>query len=179
MAQSDHEKTAGVKAMLEAFAGHTIDATTQQMEEQLRLTFVFPFSTYSITPSTPDPSGDNVGNVVTRNLIIFRPNSCAFSELLDVGAFASIPDTGNVTLRLKGFLCPNDSHYFAAPINIVATPVSATPMFATVMHSFIFDQFHQATDVEFKIFAWDATGKPAPNVTVDWRCRVPVYTVIP
>jgi hypothetical protein len=178
MTTSDQGKAAGVKAALEAFAGHTIDASTDQLEEQLRLTFVFPFSTYSIAPNTPDPSGDNVGNVVTRNLIVFRPNSCTQTELLDVSAFAVIPDTGNTTLRLKRFLCPDDAHFFAAPINIVATSVSATPIFATVTHSFIFDQFNNAIDVEFQIFAWDAEGAPAPNVTVDWRCRVPVFIII-
>ena len=136
MATSDQGKAAGVRAALEAFAGHRIDASTEEIEEQLRITLVFPFSSYSITPNTPDPAGDNVGKVMSRN-IIFGWRTCALSELLDISSFSAIPDTGNVTLRMKSLLCPDESRFFAPPTNIVATPLSATPIFTTVMHSLI------------------------------------------
>jgi hypothetical protein len=132
------------------------------------------FSSYSITPVDPDPQGENVGKVVTR-----KPGeiTCALNGLLDISGFSDVPDTGNITLRIKSFLCPADRDLYAynPPANIVATPVSATPIFTTVMHSLILGQFQLLVDVEIHIFAWHANGAPAPHVTVDWRCRVPVY----
>ena len=177
MATSDQGKAAGVRAALEAFAGHTIDASTEEIEEQLRLTLVFPISSYSVTPNTPDAAGDNVGKVVSRNVIL-GGRTCALSELLDISSFSVVSDTGNATLRIKSLLCPDESRFFAPPTNIVATPFSATPIFATVTHSLIFDEFNRGTDIEIHIFAWDANGEPAPHVTVNWRCQVPVFTVI-
>jgi hypothetical protein len=145
-------------------------------EDSMAITNQAPFSSYSITPNNPDPQGDNVGKVVSRN-VIGGGISCAVIELLDISGFSVVPDTGNTTLRIRSLLCPDDRDRFAydPPVNIVATPVSATPLFTTVMHSLIVNQFNIATDVEIHIFAWQTNGAPAPHVTVDWRCRVPVY----
>jgi hypothetical protein len=135
------------------------------------------FCSYSITPIDPDPQGYNVGKVVTRS-----PGeiTCAPNTLLDISGFSVVPDTGNITLRIKSLLCPDDRNVYVykPPPNIVATPVSATPIFTTVKHSLILGQFNLLVDMEIHIFAWHANGAPAPRVTVDWRCRVPVSKVI-
>jgi hypothetical protein len=136
-----------------------------------------PFSSYSITPGNPDPQAENVGKVVTRS-----PGeiTCALSRLLDISGSTAVTDTGTITLRIRNFLCPEDRdlYVFAPPPNIVATPVSATPIFTTVMHSLILNQAQLLVDIEIHIFAWQANGAPAPHVTVDWRCRVPVSMAV-
>src|SRR6516165_8581834 len=102
------EKAVDIKAALEAFAGHAIDATREQIEAQLKF-FIVPFSSYSFTP----PAGgttttDNVGQVVSRSLIIFLPHICTPSELLDVSGVSVTPGTGHLTLLITDFLCPNE-----------------------------------------------------------------------
>jgi hypothetical protein len=136
------------------------------------------FCSYSITLSDQDPQfpGLNVGKVVTRS-----PGeiTCAFHSLLDISCFSIVPDTGNITLRIKSLLCSDDHSYsYLPPPNIVATPFSATPIFTTVKHSLILGQSNVFVDLEIQIFAWQDNGAPAPHVTVDWRCRVPVYKVL-
>ena len=167
-------KTAAVdiKAALEAFAGHKIDATKEQVEQRLHI-FTFPFSAYSFTPAS-------IGEVVSRSILAFVPPSCAESELLDVSGIATTTDTGSVTLLIKDFLCPNeDARVYSEPVNIVATPVSATPFFLTVTHSLVITPpLTFATNVQIDIFAWGANGAPAPNVVVNWRCRVPTSPLI-
>ncbi len=182
MASSKKETAAAVdvKAALEAFAGHEIDATTQQIEQRIR-SLVVPFSTYSFTPAaTGTVDEDNTGEVVSRNIIIFAPPVCATSELLDVSGVSVTSATGNVTLLIKNFLCPNeDGRFYSEPVNIVATPVSASPFFLTVTHSLVIaPPLTSATNVQINIFAWDVKGAPAPNVVVNWRCRVPTSTII-
>ena len=169
---------ANLKAALETFAGHEIDASPQQIEQRIRGLFV-PVSTYSFTPQTSsDGSGDNIGHVVSRNIIVFVPPSCATSELLDVSGVAVTSDAGNVTFVLKNFLCPDDSgRFYSEPVNIVATPVSASPVFVTATHTLVFTT-DIANDVQISIYTWDANGAPAPGVTVNWRCRVPASIII-
>jgi len=189
MASSMKETTSAVvdiKAALEALAGHPIDASREQIEQQI-ITLRFPFSTYSLAPATPpqDPAAANiVGQVVSRSFIVVSPPSCAMSALLDVSAVTTMPsDAGNVTLLLKNFLCPNDPNVsfclFAEPVNIVATAVSDSPLVLTVTHSLVIAQpSNPASDVQIKIFAWNLNGTPAPNTVVNWRCRVPIYFII-
>src|SRR5271166_1351231 len=111
MPTSDEGKAAGRKAV-EAFAEHTIDPSPEQNEEQQHFQLVYPFSTYSVTPNTPDPAGDNVGKVMSRNEVTGE-RTCALSELLDFSGFNTTDDTGKVTVYLRGLLCPDESRYFA------------------------------------------------------------------
>ena len=181
MASSKKETAAAadVKAALEAFAGHEIDASTQEIEQQIR-SLVVPFSTYSFTPAATEVNEDNTGEVVSRNIIIFAPPVCATSELLDVSGVSITPASGNVTLLVKNFLCPNENgRFYSEPVNVVATPVSASPFFLTVTHSLVITPpFTSAANLQINIFAWDVKGAPAPNVVVNWRCRVPTSTII-
>jgi hypothetical protein len=181
MASSAKEKAAvDIKAALEAFAGHAIDATRQQIEEQLRF-FIVPFSSYSFTP----PAGggvttDNVGQVVSRSIIVFRSNICTPSELLDVSGASVTPASGHLTLLITSFLCPNEeTRIYSEPVNIVATAASSTPAYITATHTLIVTPPNTvATNVQLDIFSWDATGAPAGDVAVNWRCRVPTAPLI-
>jgi hypothetical protein len=83
-------------------------------------------------------------------------------------------------LLLNNFICPNDvGRVYSEPVNIVATPASTTPFYVTVTHSLVTtppSTFVQ--NVQINIFAWDTNGAPAPNVAVNWRCRVPDFVII-
>jgi hypothetical protein len=167
---SSKKETVDVKAALEAFTGNKIDATKEEIEQSI-LKLIVPISTYAFT------SG---GEIVSRNIVIFVPRSCVQSELLDVSGIATTGSTGSVTFLLNDFICPNDvGRIYSEPVNIVATPASTTPFYVTATHSLVTtppSTFVQ--NVQINIFAWDSKGAPAPNVVVNWRCRVPDFVLI-
>jgi len=84
-----------------------------------------------------------------------------------VSGFATTASSGQSVFRLSDFICPGGEVY-NYPINVIATPFSSKPFFLTVMHSLV----NNGSDVEIKVFAWDANGAAAPNVSFNWRCRV-------
>ena len=179
MSLPTNEKTnADLKAALEAIAGHQIDASPEQLQQIIRAPI--PFSNYSFTPQPTTPFQTNAGEVVSRNPIFILPPVCSGSELLDVSGVTGTSDAGNATLLIKNFLCPNESgRFFFEPVITVATPASAKPSFLTVTHSLVFEpSLQNATNVQINIFSWDIHGAPAPNVLVNFRCRVPTSTII-
>jgi hypothetical protein len=61
----------------------------------------------------------------------------------------------------------------------VAIPISVHPVFLTVTYSLVHTPPLQfATNLQVTVFAWDANGAPAPNVSVHLRCRVPAAALI-
>lgn len=104
---------------------------------------------------------------VQRHLLISRPNRCFGSRAVDVSSFATTRDNGQVTFLLTNFLCPANEIY-SIPINVLATPISEKPFYLTVQQELV----NNGADVKITVFAWGATGKPAPGVTFNWRCRV-------
>jgi hypothetical protein len=176
---TDEKAGVDLKAALEAFAGHEIDASPEQIQQQIIITPI-PFSNYSFTPAPTAPFETNVGEVVSRNVIVILPPACAGSELLDVSGVTSTSGTGNATLLIKNFLCPNESgRFYFEPVITVATPASAKPSFLTITHSLVLDpSLQSATNVQINIFSWNINGTPAPNVPVNFRCRVPTSTII-
>jgi hypothetical protein len=180
VASKDEMAAVGIKAALEGFAGHEIDASAQQVAQQIRFLNV-PFSTYSFTPAgSVGVTGDNIGQVVSKSIIVVIPPVCSTSELLDVSGVTVVSSAGGVTLLITNFICPNEnSRFYSEPVNIVATAVSSSPIFVTVTHSLVITPPNtSATNVQINVFAWDANGAPAPNVTVNWRCRVPTQAII-
>lgn len=127
------------------------------------------------------------GSITRISLIVVRPNECRFSRLLDVGGFATSGSDGKALFRLNPFLCPfggiggisttpNPTPLpppppkYLQPVNVVATPLSSTPCYLTLLHSLV----DNGADVEIRVSTWDATGAAAPNISFDWRCRVPL-----
>lgn len=111
---------------------------------------------------------------ITEQSIFFaRPNRCFQSRAIDVSGFTQTLANGQIVFRLTNFRCPAGEIY-SAPINVVATPISAKPFFLTVMQAFV----NNGTDVEITVFSWDANGAPAPNIAFNWRCRVEHATII-
>lgn len=84
MSSPTDEKLGGdLKAALEAIAGRKIDASSEQLRQQI-IKPQFPFSNYSFTPPRTAPSDTNVGEVVSRSFVVILPPVCSGSELLDV-----------------------------------------------------------------------------------------------
>jgi len=168
-----------LKATLEAFAGHKIDATEEQIEQQILFTPIA-FSNYSFTPMQTDPLQTNVGEVVSRSIIVILPPTCAGSELLDVSGIGATNDSGVATLLIKSFVCPSEiGRFYSEPVITVATPSNNKPSFLTITHSFVIDPVLRGrTDVQINVFSWDVTGKPAPDVPFNFRCRVPTSAIL-
>ncbi len=174
---SSTEETAradDLKALLEAIAGHEIDASTEQLKEQL-IKLVVPVGSYAFTGS-----GDTVGHITSKNLVIFRPPICTTDRLLDVSGVSTTSAAGNRSFLVGDFICPEEGTlFYDEPINVVATPRSASPFFLTMTYSLVFPPNSQfATNLQITVFAWDANGAAAPDVQFDWRCRVRSTVVI-
>ena len=109
-----------------------------------------------------------------KHLLIARPNVCYPNNALDVSGFATTGSNGQSVFRLSNFICLNGGERYNNPINVIATPFSSKPFFLTVTHSLLNDR----TDVEIKVFAWDANGTAASSVYFNWRCRVELPIII-
>lgn len=112
------------------------------------------------------------GGTTARPLTDVAPNRCDQSVIADVSGIARTGSNGQSQFRLTDFLCPATSLRFSHPLHVVATPLSSTPCFLTLLHSIV----SNGADVEIKVFSWDADGVAAPNVIFDWRCRVTLGT---
>jgi hypothetical protein len=103
-----------------------------------------------------------------RDYLILPPRKlCTASPLLDASGATTTGAAGNVTFLLSNVICLPPARSLAEPINLLATAHSTTPFYVTTTHTLV-----SGTDVQITLFAWDAKGNPAPNVTVHWRCRV-------
>jgi hypothetical protein len=122
----------------------------------------------SVALSTNTP-----GSTTQRHLLIARPNTCYDNHVLDVSGFATTASNGQSVFRLSSFLCTPNLLY-RQPVNVVATPFSDKPFFLTLTQSLV----NNGTDIEIKVFAWDANGAAAPNVTFNWRCRAELPIII-
>jgi hypothetical protein len=164
-----------LKKQLEAIVGYKINTEALQFVDLIQ------------SVATSDESG---GSITQISLIVVRPNECRSSRLLDVSGFATSGSDGKILFRLNHFLCPFGGVLpptldpnapatlprpkYSQPINVVATPLSSTPCFLTLVHSLV----GNGADVEIKVSTWDANGVVAPNVSFDWRCRVPLLDII-
>ncbi len=180
-------KTGDLKSQLETIAGHEIDANTEQLAESI-INLNVAVSSYAYT--LPDmlrddvghliPIGDGMGHVVTKNIIIARPPVCTTPRLLDISIVGSTLASGDNVFLISNYLCPTEGGLvYNEPVNVVATPISAHPFFLTVTYSLVHTPpFPFATNLQVTVFAWDANGAPAPNVSVHLRCRVPAGALI-
>jgi len=116
---------------------------------------------------------------VTYERIFLPGKTCSPSELLDVAGNSSTGADGKRVFRLSDFLC-STSNNFAAPVNLVATPRSTSPCYATSTLTLVPNPALPTAfnDVEITIFTWAPNGSPAPSVSVDWRCRLVQFEVI-
>ncbi len=114
-----------------------------------------------------------MAGVTTKIHQLIKKKACHDSHILDINGFAATAANGQKVFRLTDFMCPQGEE-FNSPINVVATPIGSKPFFLTVKAVLV----NLGTDVEITVFAWDANGVPAPNVSFNWRCRVNYFVRI-
>ena len=151
---------ADIKKALDTIMGHELSDEEVQLIEF--------FQRVAIWDRTDLPGQ----GFLTRRLIFGQVKNCLQLPLLDVSAFGTTDGGGTSVFRLTEFICL-DGATFERPVNIVATPRIAKPVFVTVEHSLV---THPGTsvviDVEIHVFTWDGTGAAAAEIPFDWRCRI-------
>jgi hypothetical protein len=153
-----------LKKQLNELAGRDIGLSDERVAH-----VIFPIASSSV---------DDAGEVTYERL--FLPGKfCSQMELLDVAGNSSTGDDGKRVFLLSDFLCSTDNS-FAAPVNLVATPRSASPCYATSSLTLVQKpaQPNVFNDVRITIFTWAPDGSPAPSVSVDWRCRLVQFDII-
>ncbi len=146
------------KKQVEAILGKTVRDDAVQLIQLIQ----------PVALSTKSPSF-----TTHKHILIPRPNVCYQNNALDVSGFATTANNGQSVFRLSDFICPSGEVY-NHPINVVATPFASKPFFLTVMHSLV----NNGEDVEIQVFAWDANGAAASEVSFNWRCRVELPIII-
>ncbi|MBV8180642.1 MAG: hypothetical protein JO045_17950 [Mycobacterium sp.] len=119
------------------------------------------------------------GEVASQFFILGRwGKTCSSTRLLDVAGNSSTADDGKVVFLLSQFTCDTNNNY-SAPVDLVATPRSGKPCYTTTTLTLIGPSDPGFfNDVQITLFTWMPNGSPAPNISVDWRCRLPVIAVI-
>jgi hypothetical protein len=161
-------KLAELRQHLENISGQQIDASDEQL---LQLFFRVSLSSYED------------GTIMSRS-IIFPGKSCTQASalpasFLDVSSSASTDATGQRTFLLTDFIC-STLNSFAAPVSLLVTPNTQTPCYATMTHTLVPDPNAPGrfNDLQFTVFTWNANGRPAPNISFDWRCRLLSFQII-
>ena len=80
---------------------------------------------------------------------------------------------------LSGFIC-EDLNEFSEPVYLLATPHMATPCYMTITHEIVPTNPPNPpfNDVQITAYSWGPNGIAAPNISFDWRCRVPSAEII-
>ena len=62
----------------------------------------------------------------------------------------------------------------------MATPFSARPVSVTTQYKLVPDPTVAGAfiDLEITLMAWSSGGSPAPEVVIDWRCRLVEVDII-
>ncbi len=159
----DENTLAELRRRLGDLAGEDVVLTDQQL-----LNFFYPVGATSYTS----------GSVTYRNLI-FPRQFCQDANLLDASGQAFTGEDGTVTFLLSGILC-STVNYFAAPVNLEATAVTRSPVHVTSQYALVANPGAPGSfgDLRITLMTWAADGSPAPQVAVDWRCRLVSVPVI-
>jgi hypothetical protein len=141
-----------LKKQLEAVIERELDISAEQLH-----TLWFPIGAQDYTDGT-----------ATWRSIIFPGKSCNAATLLDASGESSTGSDGKRAFLLSEVACLPLVRSLAEPINVLATGRSSGPFFVTTTHALV----DNGNDVQITVFAWNAGGAAAPNVSFDWRCRV-------
>ena len=155
-----------IKKAMESILGHELP------EEAVE--FINLFSNVATYDRTDKP-GEYY--LTEKSLIANLPNRWGTVNLLDLSGWWMTGNDGNSRFRLTDFMCEKTIPLIY-PINVVVTPISSKPCFATVLHSLVKNNSNEVIDAEIQVSTWDATGAAAPNISFDWRCRVPIPIIL-
>ncbi len=161
------EKTldpAEVKKQLESIAGHEIDAPAASI----------------INLWYPSGANDYTDGTVAWRSFLIPGMQCQDTRLLDASGSLSTGSDGKRTFLLSSVICLPAQRSLAEPVNVLATPRSATACFVTTTHTVIKSDPNTPflDDVQITVFAWKPNGEPAAGVEFDWRCRVVSNNII-
>ena len=160
-------KLAELRQHLESVSGQPIGASDDQL---LQLFYRVSLSSYED------------GTIMSRS-IIFPGKSCTQAStlpasFLDVSSSGSTDATGRRTFLLTDFIC-STVNSFAAPVTLLVTPNTETACYATMTHTLVPAPNAQGfSDLKFTVFTWRTNGRPAPNISFDWRCRLLSFQII-
>lgn len=117
------------------------------------------------------------GRLAWRSIIALFPPRCDSATLLDASGTSVTGADGKRVFLLSDVVCLPPQRLLAEPINLLATPRTASPFYVTTEHSLL-NPGTYTSDVQITLFSWDKNGAAAPDVTFDWRCRVVSLPVI-
>jgi hypothetical protein len=121
---------------------------------------------------------DSDGSVTYRHIVLPR-KFCSGARLMDVTGQSVTAGNGAVTFLLSSFICATQLSVLP-PVNLVATPVSTRPVYVTTEYKLVPNPAVPGafTDLEITLMAWSTGGSPAPEVAIDWRCRLVEVDII-
>jgi hypothetical protein len=162
----DREKSAQLEELrkqLDKVAGRELDLNLERL-----INFTFPIASHDVS-----------NGQVTFQHIFFPGKSCSERNLLDVAGTSSTAADGKRVLKLTDFIC-STINSFTSPVNVLATPRAETPCYATTTAILVPNPAVPGAfnDVQLTLFTWNRNGAPAPNVSVDWRCRLVTLPII-
>lgn len=156
-ADIDQGALAQLKRQLEELAGRELDLTDVQVINLIT----------AIGART-----DSDGSVTYQHVILPR-KFCRDARLMDVTGQVVTAGNGAVTFLLSSFICVTPLSVLP-PVNLVATPFSPRPVYVTTEYKLVPNPAVPAAfaDLEITLMAWSPGGSPAPEVVIDWRCRL-------
>ena len=162
----DRKKAAQLEELrkqLEKVTGRELDLSLERL-----INFLFPVASH-----------DSSNGQVTFQHIFFPGKSCSDRSLLDVAGNSSTAADGKRVLLLSDFIC-STVNSFTAPVNLLATPRATVPCYATTTLNLVPTPGVPGAfnDIQFTLFTWNPNGSPAPNISVDWRCRLVTLPII-
>lgn len=114
-----------------------------------------------------------------------RGTRCVAGRILDVGGSGITAANGVATISLNQFHCLDSAPTaggntlgYDHPINVVATAREGTPATLTVKSSIGPGANNRPEDVTITVSAWDSDSKPVGGVGFNWRCLVPITSII-
>jgi hypothetical protein len=164
---NDHDRLRLLRELrrqLNELAGRQIEVSDEHL-----LHFIFP-----IASSTVDDTGE-----VTFERIFLPGKSCSQMRLLDVAGNSTTANDGRRVFLLSDFLCSTQNS-FAAPANLLATPRSTNPCYATSSLRLVPNPAlpNAFSDLEITLCTWGPSGAPAAGISVDWRCRLVQFNIV-
>jgi hypothetical protein len=162
---------ASIKKQIETIVGHEIDPGVER-----HINFFYPAGSYAIFFQ------DESAQACWRRIYPFPSKDCSIVHLLEATGVSSTLADGKRVFQVSDVVCPQGVLWaFGEPINVVATPLSESPIFRTMTYSLIQQGPDPSfvPDVQMTAFTWNADGSPAPNVMFDWRCRAVVLSNLP
>jgi hypothetical protein len=139
----------------------------QPLTDQQIINLIHPVSAQTVTNGS-----------VTFSGIILPQKFCRDFDLLDVTGQVATAGNGRVTFPLSAFICSPLN--YVPPVNLVATPFSSRPVYVTTQYKLVPSSASPGvfSDLEITLLAWLPSGSPAPEVVIDWRCRMVLANII-